>query len=81
MVVEGKALAQIGIGRKESPVLIPARGSCDAPVDVHEFEFRESCLGWWEDFTSFAKMCKAVIACRVSPNQKAEVRETDVLCL
>jgi len=86
MVIEGNALSQIGIGRV--PIDMPEvtvtdeigesiKGQCGkAETDAEKAaaflllsdEDRFSIM-----FTNFAKMCKAVVCCRVSPSQKAEV--------
>jgi len=84
MVIEGTALMQIGIG--EVPLtmgdLQQASFECLAPVkDPDEMEssgpnLKKGETKWQhyaKRFTGFANKCKAVVACRVSPSQKAEV--------
>lgn len=83
MVIEGMALQQIGIGVKESPIVLTEPGACQemfgsrgSMSEEQEQEYLEGlprAERWSVQFTNFAQMCKAVVACRVSPSQKAEV--------
>merc|ERR1712196_662558 len=86
MVIEGNALTQIGIGR--TPIVVQDKSSlqevsdavkanCAKPETDEEIEQKLAALPdedrWSIQFTEFGRMCKAVVCCRVSPSQKAEV--------
>jgi len=82
LVIEGAALTQIGIGRKaikckKTGKMIDLNCGSGAKDKAMKHGIEEDQLDpeyrWAEQFTDFAKECKAVICCRVSPNQKAEV--------
>ena len=88
MVIEGNALGQIGIGR--IPIDMPEvtvmdeigqsmQASCGKQETEAEKEAAIAALSdedkWSIMFTNFAKMCKAVVCCRVSPQQKADMVE------
>merc|ERR1719506_2222374 len=80
LVIEGNALGQIGIGR--IPIDMPEvtvmdeigqsmQASCGKQETEAEKEAAIAALSdedkWSIMFTNFAKMCKAVVCCRVSP--------------